>query len=122
MADGNEGHNAGIYRVTHCAYKSEYVVASSGEEAREAAAGGFDHGEFVYGEIPAKGDSVAPVTELSNLQNVGETTVERLLDADSPVPFGPASETDALPPRDITRVRNRLSQRAAEHTLRGGSE
>lgn len=101
------GDDKAVYKVQHLAFRDEFVVASGPNEARESAAGGWDCGEFAYGEASQAGDRLCDVEELAELPNVGDTTVQRLLEADSPQALGPAAES-ALPKRDQTRLRNAL--------------
>lgn len=99
----------GVYKVDHLAFRTEYVVAESREEANRNAACGYDCGEFVYGDTEP-GDRVCDVDDLDELDHIGSVTVARLLDADGPVPLGPASDTDAISKRTVTRLRNQLEQ------------
>lgn len=95
-----------LYRVTHVAFCGEYVLASDPDEAKENAVGGFDSGDYVKGHA-YKGEPEGPVGRLLELDYIGERTVQRLLDADGPVPLGPASDLP-LRQRDETRLKNRL--------------
>lgn len=103
----DESRDRSVYQVTHCAFRSEFVVASSHEEATDAAAGGWDAGDYVYGNVEP-GDEVCHVARLSEMPQIGETTVQRLLNADSPVPLGPSADPDTIQKGDVTRLRNRL--------------
>ena len=96
----------GVYRVDHLAIKTEYVVAESEDEALDSAAGGWSCGDFAYADAdhPTR---LCSVLDLAELDGVGGTTIQRLLDADGPVPLGPAST--ALGKRDVTRLRRRLN-------------
>lgn len=103
--DDTERH---VYKVTHCAFKTEFVVASSSEEARENASGGWCTGDYAYGHPSSKPYQAFPAEKLGQIPLVGDKTVQRLLGADSPVPLGPASDTDAIRDADVTRLRNQL--------------
>lgn len=104
MSDSNRT----VYAVLHQAFKTEYVVAESEKEAQEAAAGGWDTGDYAYGETTGTPNPVCPVEALSQVPMIGTTTIDRLLETESAIPLGPASTVDALPKRDVTRVRNQL--------------
>lgn len=103
-ASDTEQSDRAVYRLTHMAFKSEFVIASSEEQAREATRGGYDSGEFTQGS-PDYPEKVCEIGELAELDGVGGITVQRLLEADGPLSLGPRGELP-LRQRDHTRLTN----------------
>lgn len=99
-----------VYKIVHMAFKEEYVVADSPEEAASAGKGGWDTGAYAYGDPSGQPNPVCSVEELTQVPLVGDKTVQRLLDAESAVSLGPLSDTDALRDADVTRLRNQLER------------
>lgn len=99
-----------VYKVVHMAFKTEYVVADSSEEARSASTAGWDTGDYVYGDPSGQPNPVCPVEDLTQVPLIGDKTVERLLEAETAVSLGPLSDTDALRDADVTRLRNQLDR------------
>jgi len=97
-----------VYEVTHCAFKTEYVIACDSEEARDAATAGWDTGDYTYGH-PYNGRIAAEIGDLAELPGVGGITVQKLLEADSPLSLAPNADTP-LRQRDETRLKNALEE------------
>ncbi len=104
----NGESDTAIYLVTHAAFKSEVVIASSEDEAKDNAAGGYDRGDYTYGHTSTL-DKLGPVCDLKKLDGIGNGTVHQLLEADAPLGLGPGSDLP-LRQRDETRLKNQVEE------------
>lgn len=114
-----------VYEVTHCAFKTEYVVAESQEQAWEAANtghNGWGTGDYDEGEVSSTPHLIGDAEDLQELPQIGSVTVQRLLNSDSAIPLGPRSATRDISDSTATRLRNRLEETKYRLMLeRGGS-